>query len=423
MNNYYENTIKKMIYSNEELEKLLFEDESISLSKNKIINIELFFLTFNLFKEYLDKTDIDVKWKNMIKEEDYIIKGDRIFIGDEEISYQLLEIAFINTLFEYKKEKDAKIIKLPVIKSEKELPKYDSFEIIDLFYEKDDKVQTVFTSDQFTEEIYEEDAIKQLNSYTIEDCDSIAYYLNSIKSNFRNIAFDSILNTYNLLKKYRKNVLFKNDLSLINDNSTNDIFYKDLIIFLLRLYPIQFYSKDKIEMKYENLELPNVEVDANHYRYDDEWTRVNEEYETINQRIEYLTKYKKSFKSMSPRDYKKLPFVISTLEMKRTKLLEKLLDLSLIREHEIVEDDECLETYYSGELYNKHILYNLEVALNNGHVDIRKKYGKDVIIFYAIVDEEVDYILEVEIDKIKDVIDNMCLIDSIEQKEKVLRTN
>lgn len=408
MNNY-KNTIKKMLTSNQEVEELLYENIMISNKSNKVANIELFFLTFKLFKEELHKLDLYDNWLTLIDSGDYHIKGDKIYFGDQEVSFHLLEIVFIKILELYKKKNDSKIVVMPIRRIEEETKTYDT-EIISILNN---------TNIDNMDGIYEEDAIRQISSYKIEDCDSVDYYLKKINSTFKNVAYDSILYLYNRLKEYRKDEIFKRNMEYINEESTNDKCYKDMIKFLLDFYAIQYYSKDKIDMKYEDMEMANIEVDANHYRYDDDWTRLNEEYEEINRRINNLTYYKNRARFKSPREHKKLPFVISTLEMKRAQILEQLLDLSLIREHELVEDEEKFESYYSGELYNKHILYNLEVALNNGHIDFIRKHNKDMIVFYAIVGEEVDYILEVELDKIKDVIDTVCLKETI-NKEKVL---
>ena len=403
---FYKNTIRKMISSNQEIESLLYEDSSISRNGNKVANIELFFLTFKLFKEELNKIEILDKWKNLLNNGDYYIKGDKIYFDDQEVSFHLLEIVFIKILEQYKKNNKPKIIQMPIKDNKEETT--NNIEI-----DKEDKI--ISLRDNITNaDDYIEEAQKQIYSYKIDD--SITYYLSNIRNNFKDIAFDSILLLYNKLKRYRKDEMFKDNIPHINEENINDNCYKDIIKFLLDFYAIQYYSKDKINMDYENMEMSNIEVDANHYRYDDEWTRLNDEYEELNQRINHLNTYKNRFRFMSPRDYKKLPFIIATLEMKRSQVLEELLELSFVRETELVSDDEYFDSYYSGELYNKHILYNLEVALNNGHIDLIKKHNKDMMVFYAIVDNEVDYILEVELDKIKDVIDTVCLKETIDKK-------
>ena len=75
--------------------------------------------------------------------------------------------------------------------------------------------------------------------------------------------------------------------------------------------------------------------------------------------------------------------------------------------------DENGEPYYTGAMLNKHILYNLEIALRNGHVDVIKNNGREEMVFYAIVDGKVDFILKVGINKILNMFDTNNLIESI----------
>ena len=260
MNNYIE-TAKDMIISNYNIEGMLYNDMPITNKENRIINIELFFLTFKLFKKYLMKTNLYSYIKDLINTNDYYIKDNILYINNREVSFRLLEIAFIKTLTEYKRQKDRKIVYIS--------GKVNNTKVIEINNRSNNKIVSLFNEPMY--DYNEQAAITELNRGKIVDAKNVEIYLRGITGETREFLYDAILNIYNCLKTKREDNILKANITNINENSSNNKLNKDFIIFLLNLYPIQYYAKDKIRINYSKINLPNITVDTNHYRYDDSW--------------------------------------------------------------------------------------------------------------------------------------------------------
>lgn len=418
MQNEYKKTIKSMILANESLKEQILEDFRIEEEDNKIINIELFYLTFSLFSDYFKRLDIYDSWKELLGSHDYYIDGDRVISGGKEISFQLLEMTFIETLLKYREKRDKKIVNVTnfrkVKMSSESMTEEDNSEV-EVLYNIGHGELIQFVNDGVVNDERDskrEEAIKVLSSYQIGNSECVKSYLYEIRDGFRNIVYDCIVSLYNRLKKGRKDKMFKSVIPLINESSKDSRQHSELAHLLLTMYPIQFYGKDKDCIDYSKLLIPNIEVDANHYRYDDVWEEFEKKYEEINKIIDNCMIFIRSRK-VKESEKRRIRFKINQLEWEKRDLESKYM-LDMIEKTDMREiiDEETDESYYSGSMLNKHILYNLEIALKNGHVDIINKKGRDVLVLYAIVDKQVDFILEIDSSKFLDIIDMDSILSS-----------
>ena len=387
----YNNSIRNMIFSNENLKDMLLSNGDIDDYSNKIVNLELFFLAFKIFEDEFIKLDIYDSWKELFIKQDYIIDGDKILFGDKEISYQLIEITFINLMVEYRKKNKGKLISFPKINNNVSISDIPNNEDNIVYFKEvedtDDEVRT------------------KLDKYIVDKSDETVVFLKSISESFKNMVYDGIINVYNRLKENRSNRMFKTNLLQISDDNKH---LNDLIIFLLSLYPIHYYAKDKVFIRYDYIKMHHILVDPNHFKYDDAWEMLTNRLDIISKKIDLLTNIKSMVKG---RDKRKYQFLLNNAIMDRERVLEQILDISEVSE-EIECNGDYMMSFYSGELLNKHIIYNLELAINKGYVDIRKnKQGKDEVVFYAINGNEVDFIMHIELDKLYTAIDDMDILN------------
>ena len=414
MQSKYSNTIEKLVLANESLKELYLNDFQLDEECNKAISIELFFLAFSIFEDYFKKIEVDEVWKNLFAKQDYYLEGDKIVSGNTEIPYDVIEMTFLETMLKYREKAHKKVLDI------------SCFSNINSNYKKriempipEKKAQIIFMDmDRVKDKICNsrEKAIRSLFSYEVSNDINVKHYLDISKREFRRLAYDGIASLYNRLKKNRKEKLFNGNLPLVDEKHKENGYVEALTHLMVSCYPIQFYAKDKECIDYSSLLLPNIEANANHYRYDDVWEEFEEELERINKIINTCKIVIRNRKVKEP-EKKRVRFRINQLEWKKRRLEEqyvkKMIDRTDMRE---VYDEETGEFYYTGRVLNKHILYNIEVALKNGHVDIVDKNGKYEFVFYAIVDKNVDFILTIDAGKLKDIFDSTNLVEAIEKK-------
>lgn len=384
----YNNSIRNMIFSNENLKDMLFNNSEIDDYSNKIVNLELFFLAFKIFEDDFKKLDIYDSWKELFIKQDYIIDGDKILFGDKEISYQLIEITFINLMIEYRNKIKGKIIEFPSMKKtinkEYMLSNEDNLISFGNIEDTDDEVRS------------------KLDKYIVDKSEDTKKFLDSTSVYFKNMVYDGIINVYNRLKENRTNRMFKTNLLQISEDNK---YLNDLMMFLLNLYPIHYYAKDKVFIRYDYIKMHHILVDPNHFKFDDAWEMLTNRLDILSKKIDLLTNAKSISRGRNKRKYQ---FLLNNAIMDRERVLEQILDISEVSEEEEFNGD----SFYSGELLNKHIIYNLELAINKGYVDFRKnKQDKDELVLYAINGNEVDFIMHIELDKLYMAIDDMNVID------------
>jgi len=392
MQNEYSNSIRNMIFSNEYLKSMLLEGERIDEYSSKMVNLELFFLAFKIFEDEFKELDIYDYWKELLIKQDYIINGDKILFGNREISFQLIEIMFINLMIKFRNKRSNKIVDIT------QFIKYE---------EKEEEQDSAIVSFEKKEDNSIEEVRANLDKYIVDKSKNTNDFLNDISSNFKLLVYDSIINVYNKLKEYRTDRMFKTNISLIGEDNK---FLDELAIFLLSMYPIGYYGKDKQLISYDYLEMPDIMVDPNHFKFDSAWENLTNRLEIINKKIELLTDVKNRTRNILEKN--RYGIKIAILEREKKRVLDQIIDIGEVQEN-IQYDGDYIEASYSGELLNRHIIYNLNIAINKGYVDFRKNVqGKEEMVFYSINGSEVDFIMHIEVDKLYMAIDNMDLVNS-----------
>ena len=106
-------------------------------------------------------------------------------------------------------------------------------------------------------------------------------HIYEIEHSFKDTAYEGIAILYNKLRKLRDDNIFKEDVTLLNAADVNLSYYRKFAYMLMSCYPIQIFKPARQCLEYLDLRFPNIQADANYYRYDDEW----EEYEKKRNRV------------------------------------------------------------------------------------------------------------------------------------------
>ena len=280
MQNTHKKTIKKMVIANDNLRYKILDYSEIDEENNKIINIELFFLTFTLFSDYFRRIEMPEELKRIIKEQDYYIDGEKIISRDKEISFETVEKAFIDTLLMYKEKNQSKIISYDQVRF---LSKKTPQESI---VESETKI-IQFNSKKYLEkkENIHNEAITILNSYKLDKDGKAISYLHEIKRAFRLVAYDSIVSLYYKLNIDRQDQAFKSYQSLLSNNSIKKYYIK-FIYMLLNFYPLQIYAKNRDIVDYSYLLIEGIEADFNLYASDENWKEFERKINKLNLEID-----------------------------------------------------------------------------------------------------------------------------------------
>ena len=365
--------MKDLIYINDSLREFIMHDCEMEEDECFYANVELFFLTFALFSDDLENINLNDSVRELIETQKYYIDGDKIILGDKEIAFGVLEL--LDTGF-------GQLIKFDINNVEEE------------------------------ERLAREEAIRKLYEYKASGYEEVDTYLYEIEHSFKDTAYEGIAILYNKLRELRDDNIFKGDIPLLSAADVNLSYYRKFAYMLMSCYPIQIFKPARECLEYLDLRFPNIQADANYYRYDDEW----EEYEKKRNRVladigvcNFFLRCRRASKTEKDKARKRGEFLIRKKELLDLQCFNHSVDCSDVTE----VYDENGEPYYTGAMLNKHILYNLEIALRNGHVDVIKNNGREEMVFYAIVDGQVDFILKVGINKILNMFDTNNLIESI----------
>lgn len=405
----YASMMTDFIYTNDSLREFITHDYEMEEDECFYANVELFFLTFALFSDDLGNINLNDSVRELIETQKYYIDGDKIILGDKEIAFGVLEMAFVEVLSYYRKKRNRKIIDVDVFES-----KIQSKGNVDILLDTGLGQLIKFDINNVEEEerLAREEAIRKLYEYKASGYEEVDTYLYEIEHSFKDTAYEGIAILYNKLRKCRDNNIFKEDILLLNAADVNLSYYRKFAYMLMSCYPIQIFKPARECLEYLDLRFPNIQADANYYRYDDEW----EEYEKRRNEVlkdigvcNIILRGRRVSKTEKDKARKRGEFLIRKKELLDLQCYNHSVDCSDVTE----VYDENGEPYYTGAMLNKHILYNLEIALRNGHVDVIKNNGREEMVFYAIVDGKVDFILKVGINKILNMFDTNNLIESI----------
>lgn len=396
MQNNHKNTIKKMVIANEYLKNNILDNYPIDQEDNIIINIELFFLTFTLFSDCFRRIEMSEELKRIIEDQDYYIDGDKIILRDKVISFESLEKAFIETLLKYNEIKSSKIISYdPTRFFSKKTPQ-------EAITGQETKIMP-FNSKNYLEKKknFQNEAIGILNSYKLDKDGKAISYLHEIKSNFRLVAYDSIVSLYYKLNIDRQDQAFKSYQSLLSNNSIKKYYIK-FIYMLLNIYPLQIYAKNRDIIDYSSLLIEGIDADFNLYTSDEAWKEFERKINKLNLEIDNYLIFIRNRKVPESAKLK----VRNRID--QIKLEKKLLSEQYMHEiinqsdmKEIIELDNREESVYSSSQLNKHILCDIENALKKGYIRI----DKDKVVFYGIKDDKVDFIINIYNNMIMDIFD------------------
>ena len=412
MQNTHKKTIKKMVIANDNLRYKILDYSEIDEENNKIINIELFFLTFTLFSDYFRRIEMPEELKRIIKEQDYYIDGDKIISRDKVISFETVEKAFIDTLLMYKEKNQSKIISYDQVRF---LSKKTPQESI---VESETKI-IQFNSKKYLEkkENMHNEAIGILNSYKLDKDGKAISYLHEIKSAFRLVAYDSIVSLYYKLNIDHQDQAFKSYQSLLSNNSIKKYYIK-FIYMLLNFYPLQIYAKNRDIVDYSYLLIEGIDADFNLYASDETWKEFERKINKLNLEIDnYLIfiRNRKVPESAKLRVRNRIDQIKLEKKLLSEQYMHEIINQSDMKE--IIELENREESFYSSSQLNKHILCDIENALKKGYIRI----DKDKVVFYGIKDDKVDFIINIYNNMIMDIFDTENVLNSLNNNQNKVK--
>ena len=412
MQNTHKKTIKKMVIANDNLRYKILDYSEIDEENNKIINIELFFLTFTLFSDYFRRIEMPEELKRIIKEQDYYIEGDKIISRDKVISFETVEKAFIDTLLMYKEKNQSKIISYDQVRF---LSKKTPQESI---VESETKI-IQFNSKKYLEkkENMHNEAIGILNSYKLDKDGKAISYLHEIKSAFRLVAYDSIVSLYYKLNIDHQDQAFKSYQSLLSNNSIKKYYIK-FIYMLLNFYPLQIYAKNRDIVDYSYLLIEGIDADFNLYASDETWKEFERKINKLNLEIDnYLIfiRNRKVPESAKLRVRNRIDQIKLEKKLLSEQYMHEIINQSDMKE--IIELENREESFYSSSQLNKHILCDIENALKKGYIRI----DKDKVVFYGIKDDKVDFIINIYNNMIMDIFDTENVLNSLNNNQNKVK--
>ena len=412
MQNTHKKTIKKMVIANDNLRYKILDYSEIDEENNKIINIELFFLTFTLFSDYFRIIEMPEELKRIIKEQDYYIDGDKIISRDKVISFETVEKAFIDTLLMYKEKNQSKIISYDQVRF---LSKKTPQESI---VESETKI-IQFNSKKYLEkkENMHNEAIGILNSYKLDKDGKAISYLHEIKRTFRSVAYDSIVSLYYKLNIDHQDQAFKSYQSLLSNNSIKKYYIK-FIYMLLNFYPLQIYAKNRDIVDYSYLLIEGIDADFNLYASDETWKEFERKINKLNLEIDnYLIfiRNRKVPESAKLRVRNRIDQIKLEKKLLSEQYMHEIINQSDMKE--IIELENREESFYSSSQLNKHILCDIENALKKGYIRI----DKDKVVFYGIKDDKVDFIINIYNNMIMDIFDTENVLNSLNNNQNKVK--
>ena len=413
MQNTHKKTIKKMVIANDNLRYKILDYSEIDEENNKIINIELFFLTFTLFSDYFRRIEMPEELKRIIKEQDYYIDGDKIISRDKVIPFETVEKAFIDTLLMYKEKNQSKIISYDQVRC---LSKKTPQESIN---ESETKI-IQFNPKNYLEkkENIHNEAITILNSYKLDKEGKAISYLHEIKSAFRLVVYDSIVSLYYKLNIDRQDQAFKSYQSLLSNNSIKKYYIK-FIYMLLNFYPLQIYAKNRDIVDYSYLLIEGIEADFNLYASDENWKEFERKINKLNLEIDnYLIfiRNRKVPESAKLKVRNRIDQIKQEKKLLSEQYMHEIINQSDMKE--IIELENREESFYSSSQLNKHILCDIENALKKGYIRI----DKDKVVFYGIKDDKVDFIINIYNNMIMDIFDTDNVLKSLNNNKNKVKT-
>lgn len=393
----FRNTVEQMLLTNDSLYYYLSNKyESVDFKK-KIINIELFFLTFNLFYDCFRQVDFTIEWREAIYKNNYYIKDDKIFINESECSYDLLEFAFRKTLEIYSNCRIKRVIEFD---KDREVKRRKLKENIS----DEDKVLMFDREEYLSRKIVEKN-----NAYRFDQTTKNMLTYN--KSSFREAAYNGIVSIYNRL--LNNNNVFK-ELPLIEKKCSNKMI-TNFGYMLLIFYPVIFYDRDKDFIDYNKLLICNLYAEPFRFRFSRKWQEYNKQmkkYDDCIKNCDIVINNKKvsaDEKARAKRTKKEF-----LREKKEFDIKEGTIFLSNVEVREVCVDNDETKSVYAGYDWNKHLVYHLANALRHGCVDvssINSNFG--YLKLYSYIGKDLDYAIEISNSGMCNIfiIDN--LIDSL----------
>lgn len=384
MQKEYRETVEDLVLANDHLIYCLNNECCLNDYYFQVLKIEMFALAFTIFSDCLGDIRIDDELFDSFVKHEYYFENGNIMIKGKKISVEKLEIIFVNILNSYRSMRTAKVFN------------YADYSRVKIENNKSSNFGTNgckifgFKSYERTKPLGM-DEIKIANAMNNHKLDKEGYtkeYFNSLRYPFKDLAYDTIVYYYNTIKGCEEVPLFQR-----SSNKLKTI--KGFGYMLLNLYPLTFYAKGKDVIDYGALNICHVFADIANFRYDDEWVSFNEELKTIADNIEACKVFLRSRKVK-----KSVKWSVYQQMEKQEKNRKRLIDercKKFMMCGDTIEFDLDNNCFYTGNTWNKHVLYNLELALKSGFVDvseIEEKEGK--IKLYGVVGDDIDFILEID---------------------------
>ncbi len=183
--------------------------------------------------------------------------------------------------------------------------------------------------------------------------------------------------------------------------------YLDLLFSYLSLYPFVSYSKNKFDIPFHKLDLPQNEIGLKKSTYEDD----------------YLSNLEN--------DNKELEQKRQRLISNRTALEQNLMNyeakIGRLNDHILAIEQKQVDNYYSyyayrhtKEVYNENLLQYLLKSFEQGNIFINESFENPIIKFFSINTGEVEFYCAMHLSTFSKLCDSTILLPNPDTQKKLL---
>lgn len=369
-------TLKKFIHGNNSFHN---EIKNKKITKvNNSVKFELIIIYAILNKKYLLELN-EIELLEIICSQDFTIEERFLVYKSKCISLESL-IKIVNNVENYKAEKNhGKIIPITKHNSSKDYPKH---------HNNDKKCK-----------IYNFTALKNDTYFTMRE-------RSYIFENELNLDKQTIPYTEEVRKSFTEllNYLIINLLN--EDNNEYNIVHLKVLYSYLNLYPFTIYLKDKINIPYEILSLPQNAIGLRKTTYNNKYISELEYKMIILEKNRRAIKYRK----------KSLEEGNKTISSEVVKLQRRIFDI----ESEILSLSlgiYLLKT--TPEIYNENLINYISSSFLQGNVEINKLFENPLIKLFYLKNQKVEFHCTMRLDTLMNLVNSEQLLKMLDEGKKL----
>lgn len=372
------NTLKTLVVSNNSFCNALKGRPPYNLDNPLIVELIIYYLTLN--KEDLINLDISNKdlYLTLVEEQNYIIENDYILIDETIIPIDSLK-ELVNQIEDKKNNHPNRVIYFTNSNVNKE-PKIHRPQKGQIIHFKEAQRNLFYTTLERAM-IYERTT--EVNFETLP-------YINRIKYDF---------------------VALVNDIVLKAINSNLDEYnpkYLKVVASYLKLYPFLTYAKNKANLSYSDLSIPQREIGLRKMTYD------NDLIDDIENKLALLIKREERL--VYEREKYERDFSINTNVL--IHIEQELIDI------EKQKTDYFVKLYLlrtSNEIYNENILKYLTKSFEQGYIEINRFLANPLIKSFFINDDDTEFYSIIRLDTLVNLFDPNILLEQLEPQKRLIK--